>query len=288
MDVKPQLADNTAVDLTREIRPILRTLDRKAWWHWWTAVLVILLLTGAIISLSLPRLLDEGSSGTQIQLGVAVRGLLGLVLIFNVYTLYQQHLLTKLRKHLAAQIDVATQQKVRAEGFYELAFLDPLTGLYNRRYIQDRLNSEMAAAVRRGTPLVVLLLDLDNFKQINDRFGHLAGDLVLQEFARRLNKAIRASDVAVRLGGDEFMALLSECPPDKVDIVLGRLMNFQVDVGPEKISVTCSRGWAVYKTGDGAQELIARADEALYAHKASVGIETRNAAIPGDLQVATQ
>jgi diguanylate cyclase (GGDEF)-like protein len=286
-ETNPQLADSFQADLTREIRPILRTLDRKAWWHWWTAVLVILLLTGGIISLSLPRILDEGLSNTQIQLGVAVRGLLGLVLIFNVYTLYQQYLLTKLRRHLAVQIDVATQHRVRAEGFYELAFLDPLTGLFNRRYIEDRLNTEMSAAVKRGTPLVVLLMDLDNFKQINDQYGHLAGDLVLQEFARRLNKAIRASDVAVRLGGDEFMAVLSECPPDKVDVILSRLRTFQVEVGKDVIPVSSSRGWAVYESADSVRDLIGRADEALYAHKASSGIKSKNEPIPGDLQVAT-
>jgi diguanylate cyclase (GGDEF)-like protein len=273
-------------DVARDIQPILRKLDRKAWWHWWTAVLVILLLTGGIISLSLPRTFGEGDPNAQSQLGVAVRGLLGLVLIFNVYTLYQQHLLTKLRKHLASQIDIATQQKMRAEGFYELAFLDPLTGLYNRRYIEDHLRTEMERAQRRGDPLVVLLMDLDNFKQINDRFGHLAGDLVLQEFARRLNKAIRGSDVAVRLGGDEFLAVLPECPPDKVAIVLSRLTGFEVEVGGQKIPVSSSRGWAQYRPGDTAQDIIQRADEALYEHKAIAGIEGHDTPEKDDLQVA--
>jgi diguanylate cyclase (GGDEF)-like protein len=283
--MKPHIPETTPPDLAREIRPILRKLDRKAWWHWWTAVLVILLLTGGIISLSLPKTFGEGDPNAQVQLGVAVRGLLGLVLIFNVYTLYQQHLLTKMRKHLACQIEIATQQKARAEGFYELAFLDPLTGLYNRRYIEDHLRNEMARAKRRGDSLVVILMDLDNFKKINDRFGHLAGDLVLQEFARRLNKAIRGSDVTVRLGGDEFLAVLPECPPDKVAIVLSRLVSFDVEVGGEKISVSSSRGWAQYRVGDTAQELIKRADEALYEHKAMAGIEAHNTSESDDLPV---
>jgi diguanylate cyclase (GGDEF)-like protein len=284
-EIKPHISDPTITDVAREIQPILRKLDRKAWWHWWTAVLVILLLTGGIISLSLPKTFGEGDPNAQLQLGVAVRGLLGLVLIFNVYTLYQQHLLTKLRKHLASQIEVATQQKMRAEGYYELAFLDSLTGLYNRRYIEDHLRSEMAQAVRRGEPLVILLMDLDDFKQINDRFGHLAGDLVLQEFARRLNKAIRGSDVAVRLGGDEFLAVLSECPPDKVAIVLSRLTSFEVEVGGQKISVSASRGWAQYRVGDSAQDLIKRADEALYEHKAVAGSGDHNTDESRDLEV---
>lgn len=281
-EMKPHVPQLASPDIASEIQPILRKLDRKAWWHWWTAVLVILLLTGGIISLSLPRTFGEGDANGQSQLGVAVRGLLGLVLIFNVYTLYQQHLLTKMRKHLASQIEIATQQKVRAEGFYELAFLDPLTGLYNRRYIEDHLHKEMDRAQRRGDPLVVLLMDLDNFKKINDRFGHLAGDLVLQEFARRLNKAIRGSDVAVRLGGDEFLAVLPECPPDKVAIVLSRLNGFEMEVGGEKIHVSSSRGWAQYRTADTAEELIKRADDALYEHKAASGVEAHES---NDLEV---
>jgi two-component system cell cycle response regulator len=117
----------------------------------------------------------------------------------------------------------------------------------------------------------VLLLDLDNFKGINDRLGHAAGDLVLKEFARRLNKAIRGSDIAVRLGGDEFLVILPECPPEKVEVVLSRLKDFEIEIGQDKIQVSSSRGWAQYEVADTAEELIRRADEALYAHKARAG-----------------
>jgi hypothetical protein len=74
----------------------LRVLDRKDWWHWWNTVLVIMLLMGAILALSLPKILGDKDFSSQLQLDVAVRGLLGLVLIFNVYMLYQQHLLRQL------------------------------------------------------------------------------------------------------------------------------------------------------------------------------------------------
>jgi diguanylate cyclase (GGDEF)-like protein len=251
-----------------EIRHSLRILDRKDWWHWWNTVLVIMLLMGAIVSLSLPEILGDNNFSSQLQLEVAVRGLLGLVLIFNIYMLYQQHLLRQLRNHLSSQIEVATEQRVRAETFYELAILDPLTGLYNRRFGEEHLLRQIASAERRGDPLIVLLLDLDNFKGINDRFGHAAGDLVLKEFARRLNKGIRASDTAVRLGGDEFLVILPECPPEKMDVVLSRLTNFQIEIGQDRILVSSSRGWAQYEEADTAEELMRRADEALYGHKA--------------------
>src|SRR5450631_1037911 len=94
---------------------ILRALDRKDWWHWWNTVLVVMLLMGAILALSLPKILGDNDFSSQLQLDVAVRGLLGLVLVFNVYMLYQQHLLRQLRNHLSSQIEVATEQRVRAE-----------------------------------------------------------------------------------------------------------------------------------------------------------------------------
>ena len=269
--MQSQSSKNATCDKPAEIRYSLRALDRKDWWHWWNSILVIMLLMGAIVALSLPKILSDNDVGSQLQLEVAVRGLLGLVLIFNVYMLYQQHLLRQLRNHLSNQIEVATEQRVRAETFYELALLDPLTGLYNRRFGEEHLRTEIASVERRNDPLIVLLLDLDNFKGINDRFGHAVGDVVLKEFARRLNKGIRGSDRAVRLGGDEFLVILPDCPPEKIGIVLSRLTNFETEVGQDRIPVSSSRGWAQYETADTAEQLMRRADQALYAHKARAG-----------------
>ena len=252
-----------------EIRHSLRLLDRKDWWHWWNTVLVIMLLMGAILALALPKILVDNDFSSQLQLDIAVRGLLGLVLIFNVYMLYQQHLLRQLRNHLSSQIEVATEHRVRAEALYELAILDPLTGLYNRRFSEERLRAEIVRADRHRVPLIVILFDLDNFKQINDRFGHSAGDEVLKEFARHLNKAIRGSDFAVRTGGDEFLLVLPECPPENVQLVLSRLTPFIVDCDGERIAVSSSRGWAQYHPSETPEQLIRRADEGLYEQKES-------------------
>jgi diguanylate cyclase (GGDEF)-like protein len=257
------------------IKTSLRRLDRKDSWYWWNAVLVIMLLMGAIVVLSLPRLLQGNDDPAfQLQLALAVRGLLGLVLIFNVYTLYQQYLLRQLRHHLAGQIEIATEQRVRAEAFYEMAILDPLTGLYNRRYSEERLAAEIKRAERHGTPLIVIAFDLDHFKPINDHLGHSAGDLALREFAGRLNKAIRGSDFAVRTGGDEFLVVLPDCPPEKVQVVLSRLSPFEIDFDGKTISLTASHGWIQYQPPETLDHLIQRADTALYenkeAHRAAV------------------
>jgi len=226
-----------------------------------------MLLIGAIVAISLPTILTDNNFSSRQELGIAVRGLLGVVLIFNIYMLYQQHLLGRLRNYLSSQMEVATEQRVRAESLYELAILDPLTGLYNRRFSEEKLRTEIARADRCGNPLVVILLDLDNFKDINDHYGHSTGDFVLQEFARRLIKGTRGSDVAVRLGGDEFLVILPECPPEKIGIVLSRLTEFEVQTGQDRIPVSSSRGWAQYELADTAEQLIKRADEALYVNK---------------------
>jgi diguanylate cyclase (GGDEF)-like protein len=145
--------------------------------------------------------------------------------------------------------------------------VDPLTGLYNRRFAEQRLAAEVARSERKGHPLTVLTLDLNSFKQINDTYGHPAGDQVLQEFAARLNKIIRGADLAVRLGGDEFLVLLPECTLPQLQLVLGRLGSLEVDWQGQKIPVTFSAGWKQYEMGERPEEMLARADELLYSRK---------------------
>jgi diguanylate cyclase (GGDEF)-like protein/PAS domain S-box-containing protein len=94
------------------------------------------------------------------------------------------------------------------EELARLARLDPLTGLGNRRYFEEHLAEALVRAKRSGRPVVLMLLDLDNFKQINDTFGHAAGDETLREFARRLQQCVRATDTVARWGGDEFGLVL--------------------------------------------------------------------------------
>ena len=102
----------------------------------------------------------------------------------------------------------------------------------------------MNRADRHGNALIVLALDLDNLKQINDRFGHVVGDLALKEFARRLTKATRGSDFAVRTGGDEFLVVLLDCPPEKVKLILSRLASFDLEIDGNRFYVSGSCGWA--------------------------------------------
>ena len=252
-----------------EIRTSLKTLDRKQWWMWSSAVLIILLLTIGVASFSFPWLMQVGEGTYSFYLSQAVRGLVGLVLLFSVYSVYQQSQINKIRGQLAEQMESVAKVELLTEEVYKLAVLDPLTNLHNRRSGEQRLFEEIARSRRHARPLTILLLDLDDLKQCNDKFGHDAGDIMIRSFADCLKRAIRGSDLAVRLGGDEFMVILPECRAEEVRHVLGRLHGLEIECTGEKVRVTFACGWADYQPGESAQELLKRADEALYTDKRS-------------------
>jgi diguanylate cyclase (GGDEF)-like protein len=244
---------------TAAIQLSLRKIQSRNWWSWSNMVVVVLLLTGAIVSFTLPTLLQTDDF-SQLNLNLAMRGLIGLVLIFSIYSLWQQVRI----KGLCDEIQV---KQASAETLYKLAMFDPLTGLYNRRFAEPRVETEVMRCERKGTSLTVLILDLDRFKRINDQHGHPAGDIVLRFFADRLRKAIRASDLAARLGGDEFMLLLPECDQEQLQSVLARLADLSVEIDGKPMSISFSAGWREYERGQKPYDLLEAADKALYANK---------------------
>jgi diguanylate cyclase (GGDEF)-like protein len=259
----------------------LKGLERRDWWLWWSAVTVILSLTLAVVMISLPSILKESDRVFQINLNLAIHALVALVLLFNIYTVYQQWLIKRLRTQTAKHLEILSRLRIRAEEFHEMATRDPLTGLSNRRLGEERLASEVARSERHGHPLSVLLLDLNRFKGINDHYGHAAGDAVLKTFAHRLNKVIRASDLAIRLGGDEFLVILPECLPESIPALLNRLGHLQMRWGAARFTVHSAAGWAGYQKGETPAQLIERADQLLYANKrAGSATEDALAAIP--------
>ncbi|MFY9530119.1 MAG: GGDEF domain-containing protein [Candidatus Acidiferrales bacterium] len=259
----------------------LRTIERKQWWMWSTACMVMILLTLGVASFAFPAILRVEETTYSFYLNQAVRALVAMVILFSVYIVYQQLQITRLRTQLTEQIQSLSKVEVLATEVYKLAALDQLTGLYNRRSGEQRLVEEMSRARRHGRPLTVLVLDLDGLKQVNDKHGHAAGDLMLKTFAERLNRAIRGSDLAVRLGGDEFMILLPECRPEEVRHVLGRLSGVVIECEGEKMVTSFSCGWTDLKPGETPEELLQRADQAMYANKrAGKGQQQLDLAVP--------
>jgi diguanylate cyclase (GGDEF)-like protein len=158
----------------------------------------------------------------------------------------------------------------------ELAALsrtDFLTGLPNRRTLDDSLTRELSRAQRYGLPLSVAMLDIDHFKKVNDTYGHNAGDAVLQEFARLASETFRDADAVYRYGGEEFAVLLPHADLEGARAACQRFVElvaraaFKTPAGPLKL--TCSAGLTAMRPSDGdPAELLARADRSLYQAKA--------------------
>jgi two-component system cell cycle response regulator len=154
-----------------------------------------------------------------------------------------------------------------------LATLDELTGLYNRRFFMRRLHEEIERATRYGSPLSLLLLDVDHFKRVNDTYGHLVGDTVLASLAEIIRGTFRRTDVAARYGGEEFCALLTQTDLAGTEQVAERLRQGFAARAVElqdgtRLSVTCSAGVAEFgKDGIDGGTLLKVADARLYRAK---------------------
>ena len=169
--------------------------------------------------------------------------------------------------------DAAWLQAV-IDGLCELSSRDPLTGLANRRQFELQLASEIDRVARAGEPALVLMIDIDHFKRVNDAHGHQAGDLVLKAVASGLAECIRPMDTVARFGGEEFAMILPNCPPSFGQAVAERIRTHVSDAviaigGGQKVGVTISIGGAFAPQWVRSSALlwVERADQQLYRAK---------------------
>jgi len=165
-----------------------------------------------------------------------------------------------------------SEQKRRIAELEAMSSTDELTGLANRRGLEDFLKRALAAAARHCEEGVLVFIDLDDFKGVNDTYGHDAGDATLRAVAWRLKEVTRASDLVARIGGDEFVAVLTRCPavlgPNRCERIQAALTRLPVRHGPRLIPVSATCGHASYGPGVELAELLGRADRAMYGNKA--------------------
>jgi diguanylate cyclase (GGDEF)-like protein len=152
-----------------------------------------------------------------------------------------------------------------------LAMTDPLTGISNRRHFMNQIAEELERTKRYGLPFSLMMIDVDNLKEINDTYGHKAGDKVLRSFAKHCLTKLRSVDRFARFGGDEFIALLVQTGPVKAKEVAARLLagieDLEIQVEKKSIRITVSIGLTTTEDILPVEELIKRADEALYQSK---------------------
>jgi diguanylate cyclase (GGDEF)-like protein len=177
-----------------------------------------------------------------------------------------------------AELNAALQaQAAETEMLYtklrEQALRDPLTGLHNRRYLFEIAPGLLELARRQGSPVCVVLMDLDHFKLLNDTYGHHAGDLVLQRFSALLTQMLRRSDVVCRHGGEEFVAVMPDIDTAGAEVVISRLLEAfqsqQTEMGKRRLPRgSFSAGIAVFpRNGHTLEQLLSRADRGLYSAK---------------------
>jgi two-component system cell cycle response regulator len=178
---------------------------------------------------------------------------------------------TTFKFSIADELEAAVQRKL-----VDAALREPLTGLYSRRHFQERFAAEVAVAHRHGRPLSLLLVDVDHFKPVNDRYGHLAGDEVLKTVAKALTQGIRIEDILARFGGEEFVVLAREADATAAKALAERLRQLvevaqtrweSGDEVPVGIQVTVSVGVAQLGPDEDERELFQRADGAAYEAK---------------------
>lgn len=169
---------------------------------------------------------------------------------------------------LALARERATRQ---AEASAHAAIVDPVSGLFNRRYFHERLDEEIQRAQRHKTPVALLMIDIDDFKRINDQFGHVAGDTVIKGVSDILRRSVRKFDLCTRFGGEEFAIVMPGSGPENSSSVAERIRQRIEEFQPEDrglagLRVTASIGLSV-SHGLSARELIDQADQALYSAK---------------------
>ncbi len=152
-----------------------------------------------------------------------------------------------------------------------LATADKLTGLANRQALDLLMQQALIETHRTGAPLCTLLMDIDHFKAVNDRHGHIAGDRLVRHVAKVIRRSLRNSDIVARWGGDEFLVLLKNVSPERSGMLAEKLRaaieKSELNLGKEKAAVTVSVGTTMYRNGDTADQMMSRAEAALYQAK---------------------
>ena len=202
--------------------------------------------------------------------GAALHGFVGFDAVRR-HVDWGEHFVVGLRL-MAQMVASALEARTLADRLHDQAFRDPLTGLPNRKLLEDRFSQAAGRLQRKGAGVLVAVIDVDDFKQVNDTHGHAVGDQLLCEVGRRLQAAVRGTDTVSRMGGDEFVVLAEECGPDALARLADRLLaagDAPIEVDGQTLQVGLSIGIA--RGGaptDGLDGLLRAADAAMYQAKA--------------------
>lgn len=245
-------------------------LERRDWELWIIVSLTGLVVAAGLLALLLPAaFLRRGNLHLEITVSrqLAV-GLAVLLVLLNTYTVTRRLELRRLRENVISTT-------IQSELIRLQSFTDPLTEVYNRRSLDDLAGRFIKHARRLHKPLTFLLVDVDRFKEVNTRFGHLGGDMVLAEIAALLRSSVRGSDAVIRYGGDEFLIILADTSAAGANKVLDRIHSYLGDWNQaghlETFELTLSIGVSEWSDGMTLDEALDAADRQMYEVKANHG-----------------
>lgn len=229
---------------------------------WSIVTLVVLVLTAGFLTVVMPNLtikqrlirIEEG------YLPQLFFGLICLVVLFNIYLLSQRVNLNSTRKALISEL-------VLNERLESLSLIDPLTQLFNRRALNELISHQVARANRNAGPLSFLIMDINGFRELNNKLGSMEGNRILTDFARMLKKVFRGGDLIFRQGGDEFLVVMPDTTEQQAEPPLKRLLglveHWNLDNG-SRFQLSFTWGLAEYVTGTSLEDVLRTVDRKLY------------------------
>ena len=241
----------------------LEALCSRDWQLWSICALVILVVAIGLAAFVVPNFAWATMHTDSRYVPQLFYGLITLIVLFNVYILEQKRKLNRTRTQLLRELIESAKAR-------ETALVDPLTGVFNRRYMEEIFPREISKAMRGGTDLSLIILDVDGFKDINTKFGHFGGDQYLRDVATLLKKTFRGSDTVLRLGGDEFLIILPETSHKQAVRASERLTwetRWWNQAGHAKYQLSFSCGVATYRKGMDMKEVLDAADKDMYRVK---------------------
>jgi diguanylate cyclase (GGDEF)-like protein len=244
----------------------MAALERRDWELW-------LVVAGTGISVGIVILalmfqaafLGHGALRLNIEISPPIFFIfVALLVLFNTYVITRRVQLRRTREQIISTT-------IQSELIRLQSFTDPLTEVYNRRALDEMTQRYTSHAKRIGKPLTFMMVDVDHFKDVNTRFGHLTGDFVLAEVAAMLREAVRGSDAVVRYGGDEFLVILADAALDGAQVVVERISRHLAEWNTEKhlrtYELAFSIGLAQWSDGMTIDRILDEADQEMYFTK---------------------
>ncbi len=234
---------------------------------------VLVVFAGAVLLLGALSLLAPGSFWQQntLEMKIPPQLLFLVMMVVMLLALYMVRREVELRKLRLLNV----QHTLRAQSEHSASMVDSLTNVFSRSFLRELLQGEISRAERNNRPLGLIMCDVDNFKAVNDRFGHLMGDYVLAQIASILKSCVRGSDYVVRYGGDEFLIVLSETDGTGSQVVLNRIREkvgeWDRDSRVGNVPIGMSMGLHQHLAGQTVEQSVSEADTHMYADKRSKG-----------------